>query len=370
MNKITENMCPSVGIAYRILVVDDEPGQRTLQREILAAPRYLVAEARNGAEAFAILAKQSFDVVLLDRCLPDMDGIEVCRRIRATQSECVLPIILVTGTHAGPRGVAEGFGAGASDYLQKPYHPMELTARVDAAVARKRLSDQLDNTESLLFTLARMVEAKDTHTGDHCTRLSHLAVVFGQKLGLDFEDLHALRRGGVLHDIGKLGVPDRIMLKNGPLTEDEWGLMRNHTVIGERLCAGLKSMCRTLPIIRSHHERWDGSGYPDGLRHMETPLLGRVFQIVDMYDALTHERSYKGPFSKDRVIQIFHDETARGWRDPELVGEFLNLLDQAPESLDVTEAVATDLGAQLFDALASGGYIDWAHPTKTQAQNA
>lgn len=210
---------------------------------------------------------------------------------------------------------------------------MELLARVTAAANQKRVTDQLDNAESMLFSLARMVEVKDKETGDHCSRLEHMATVFGKALGLNSQELIALRRGSVLHDIGKIGISDKILLKNGPLTEEEWIIMREHTVIGGDLCSNLKSMRLTAPSVRHHHERWDGSGYPNGFAGEEIPYLARVFQIIDIYDALASKRPYKEQFSTDKIISIFEQETAKGWRDPELVSAFLNILRERPQDL-------------------------------------
>jgi putative two-component system response regulator len=346
---------------YRVLVVDDEPTQRMLEREILEVPKYQVSEAANGAAALAILGEREFDAVLLDVRMPGMDGNEVCRRIRGELGLAMLPVIMVTG-FGGHDDLAISLREGANDFIRKPYHPMELIARVDSAVHHKRMTDQLDSAESVLFALARMVEAKDEYTGDHCTRLTHNAVVFGETLGLDAEELTALRRAGVLHDIGKLGIPDSILRKRGPLDPAEWDIMRQHTSIGAALCEPLKSMRLTAPIIRHHHEHWDGSGYPHGLAGEDIPLLARVFQIVDIFDALSFSRPYKPALPLQRVAAILEQETARGWRDPRLVPVFLDLLAKRPHDLlshDDLAREAEGLGASLFQDIARGGILDW-----------
>jgi putative two-component system response regulator len=228
-------------------------------------------------------------------------------------------------------------------------------------VSHKRLTDQFDSAESMLFALARMVEAKDGNTGDHCSRLSHNGVVLGKALGLGADELMALRRGGVLHDIGKLGIPDSILLKPGKLTEAEWVIMRQHVDIGARLVEGLKSMRLTVPIIRHHHERWDGSGYPDGLRGEEIPLLARVFQMVDIYDALAHARPYKPAMERLQVIEVLEAEAARGWRDPALTAIFLEIVKTHPETISVPVSSHDDLGLSLFSEIQSTGALDWDH---------
>ncbi len=203
---------------------------------------------------------------------------------------------------------------------------MELVARVRAAAHQKNLTDQLDSAESMLFTLARMVEAKDECTGNHCSRLSRISVRFGKSLELDEASLIALEQGGVLHDIGKLGIPDQILNKPGKLSDDEMAIMRTHTMIGYRLCEGLNSLRLTLPIIRHHHERWDGTGYPDGLAGEDIPLVARVFQLADIYDALRNERPYKKAFSLDKTVNIIEEEAADGLLDPHLTVKFIELV--------------------------------------------
>jgi putative two-component system response regulator len=332
---------------FRVLIVDDEPAQRALEREILEPPRYLTTEACNGLEALDLITRHDFDAVVLDKRMPGMDGEEVCRRIRDELGEAMLPIIMVTGSSTSEI-LPAGLRAGATDFIRKPYNADEFAARVESAINRKRLTDQLDSAEAVLFALARMVEAKDGDTGDHCTRLAHLSVRFGHELGLDAEQILALRRGGVLHDIGKLGIPERVLLKPGALNEAEWQVMRTHTVIGERLCSALKSFKLTVQIIRSHHERWDGSGYPDGTRGNDIPLLARVFQICDIFDALSHARPYKPSLPHAEVVRIMQEETARGWRDPELMRIFLAMLERDAATFDQTIA-DDDLGRSLFE---------------------
>ncbi|NOZ11019.1 MAG: response regulator [Gammaproteobacteria bacterium] len=343
---------------FRILIVDDQESHRKLGRAILPSPEFEVMEAQTGDEALSCIKDHEFDAVLLDKLMPGISGDEVCNRVRRDLDMPLLPLIIVTGTTAN-EDLESSLLAGANDFIRKPYAPMEMVARVRAAANNKRITDQLDNMESILFALARMVEAKDEITGDHCSRLEHMVVVFGKELGLSSQELLALRRGGVLHDIGKLGIPDSILLKKGPLDDKEWHIMRQHSTIGSHLCGGLKSMKLTLPIIRQHHERWDGGGYPDGLKGEEIQLLARVFQIVDIYDALVSERPYKKALSKDEVITIFEEEKQKGWRDPELVSIFLALLRNRPQDLLLPAQTKKDLGAQIFDDITATGVLNW-----------
>ena len=341
---------------YQILIVDDDPSHRFLEREILAEPEgcYQVTEAENGAQARKLMSSREFDAILLDKNLPDADGNQLCEYVRNDLHNDLVPLIMVTGSNT-TEDLTAGLNAGANDFVTKPFNPIELVSRIRSAVSHKRATDELDSAESLLFALARMVEAKDGTTGDHCTRLSFISVAFGQRLGLAKRELNALYRGGVLHDIGKLGIPDSVLLKNGPLTDDEWKVMRQHTVIGARLCSGLRSMRETVPIIRFHHERWDGSGYPDGLAGDNIPLLARIFQIVDIYDALANERPYKKALAQDEIIRILEDEIEKGWRDPELAYEFIKMINDNPEQLLLPKDLVKDSAELLVEDMMAIG---------------
>ena len=318
--------------AGRVLVVDDDPSQRKLERLILEERNFDIVEAANGSDAISMAGELELDAVLLDRYMPGLDGDEVCRMIREDLGNYLLPVIIISGDDS-PTALTATLNGSANDFIKKPYSPEELVARVKSSVNMKRLTDQLDNIETVLFSLARMVEAKDKNTGDHCLRLANICEVFGSALELSGEELEALRRGAILHDIGKLGVPDRILLKPGPLNEAEWRIMQQHTVIGYEICKHLRTLKTTLPIIRNHHERYDGSGYPDKLAGDNIPLLARVFQIADIYDALSSRRSYKEAMSSHEIIAVFQAEVEKGWRDPHLVRRFIELIKDCPAEL-------------------------------------
>jgi putative two-component system response regulator len=184
---------------------------------------------------------------------------------------------------------------------------------------------QVDETESILFALAEAVEQRDHEIAGHCEQVAFISVSLGIAMGLNMPSLQALYRGGYLHDIGKVGLPDSILFKPGKLTPQEWVIMRSHTTRGEEICRHLRTLAPVLPIIRHHHERWDGSGYPDGLQGDETPLLARILQMADIYDALISPRSYKEAMPPEQALRVIAEEAGRGWRDPEITDQFLRL---------------------------------------------
>jgi putative two-component system response regulator len=214
-----------------------------------------------------------------------------------------------------------GISSGADEFLTKPLHPDVVRTRIRAMLRNKAAIDSLEEAETILFALATAVEKRDKYTGDHCNRLAQYSVG-GAALGLARPQLVALYRGGFLHDIGKVSVPDAILFKKGPLTEEEWVVMRSHTTKGVEICRPMKTLAPVLPIIRNHHERWDGTGYPDGLKGEKIPLPARILQIVDIFDALTTARPYKPALSVAEALQILEEEARRGWRDAELVSLF------------------------------------------------
>ncbi len=319
---------------YKVLIVDDDAAQRDLQKDILCHPVFTSVEVENGEDALEMLKKDKFDVVLMDKTLPGINGDETCRRIRQELNLTLLPVIIVTGHHAY-QNIITSMQAGANDYIRKPYEINELTSRVKNFASNKRLTDNLDSADNMLFTIARMVEKRDKNTHNHCERVSYMTEAFARYLNLNLDERVALRKAGILHDIGKISLPDSILLKKGKLNEGEWQNMRQHPLIGEHLLKDLKSMKDVIPIVRSHHERWDGSGYPDGLVGEDIPFLARVFQFIDIYDALANERSYKEAFPLKKVIEIFEDETKKGLLDPELSRFFLDILNNKPELIEV-----------------------------------
>lgn len=323
----------------RILVVDDDDQLAAAVVRVLRGAGLEPQRVASAAAARACLAAAAFDAALIDINMPGESGIELVKSIRADDHTARLPVIFLTGS-IDETTLETAMAAGGDDYLVKPPRRRELLARVRAAAQRYRLIRDLDDAEAILMSLALSVEAKDGTTAGHCQRLSHYSVVLGRALGLPDADLQALRRGGFLHDLGKIGIPDAVLLKPGKLDEAEWAVMRRHVRIGAALLAPLRTMERTLPIVRYHHERYDGSGYLEGLRGEDIPLLARVFQVVDVYDALTNVRPYKPALTADNALGIIEAETGKGWWDPRITGIFVDLVRRTPELLDLPVAPA------------------------------
>jgi putative two-component system response regulator len=308
-----------------ILVADDQVANRELLEELLTQEGFKVICVADGTAALQELADTQVDLVILDVMMPHLTGFEVCEKIKTNPETYLIPVVLITAL-SDKQDRIEGIKAGADDFLTRPVDRTELLARVQSLLKLKFRTDELERAESVLFSLARSIEGKDPHTHGHCERLAEYSTGLGEYLGLPEDQITALRRAGVVHDIGKVAVPDAILLKPGRLTEAEWKIMREHPSVGERICAPLKSFRLVLPIIRHHHEKYDGSGYPDGLRGEAIPVAARVLQIVDVYDALTTERPYKQPFSSADALQIMKEEVAKGWWDPQIFEQFRQLM--------------------------------------------
>jgi putative two-component system response regulator len=308
-----------------ILVADDTESYRCLLSELLKAQGYTVLSAADGDEALAVLRSESVDLALLDVMMPRRTGFAACRMIKADPKTRLIPVVLITGLNNLEDRI-QGIECGADDFLSKPADRQELLARVRSLLKLKEFTDELENAETVLFSLALGVEAKDPYTEGHCQRLARYATALGKRLGLDEELQVALRRGGVLHDIGKIAVPEHILIKKGPLTPEERTVMEKHPLTGERICAPLKSLRNVLPIIRHHHERIDGSGYPDGLKGEQIPITARIITTVDIYDALTTDRPYRKAMPPSEALEQIHEETKRGWWDADLVGELQDMM--------------------------------------------
>ncbi len=320
-------------------MVDSEEINRRLLKAIFKTTPYQLLEARRASEATALLQSEKIDLVILDLMLPEMSGPELCRWMKARRSTQLIPVLMITNLQ-GVENEIVGISSGADEFLIKPLHPAVVRTRVRAMLRNKSLIDSLEEAETILLALAQTVEHRDKYTGQHCQRLAVASVMLGEALGLPSQDLTALYRGGYLHDIGKIGIPDAILFKQGGLTTEEWEVMRSHPIRGEEICSPMRSLGPVLPIIRGHHERWDGSGYPDGLAGEDIPLLARILQVADIYDALITERPYKPALSPEEAFVVMEEEVRRGWRDPELVPLFASTIQTNPNA-DLTSLEAS-----------------------------
>ena len=309
----------------KILIVAGDASKKRILREPLAGFEQEVIEVSTTSEAISAISLQRVDLILIDLSTPEVGAVEFCKTLRRADATRFISIFVIAQSDDVEAEVG-AINAGADEFLIAPLRIAGLRARLQASLRHKALLDSLDDSETVLFSLAKSVEAKDPDLGQHCQRLALMGAALGLALNLPAQDIFTLQRGGYLHDIGKIAIPDRVLYKAGPLTADEWETMKSHTVQGERICSRMKSLTPVLPIIRNHHERWDGSGYPDGLKAEQIPLLARVLQIADIYDALTTARPYKRSFSSDEAIAILREETAKGWRDPRLVSVFADIL--------------------------------------------
>jgi putative two-component system response regulator len=311
----------------RILVVDDNPNTMSLMNELLASRGYDVIAVGDAAEAETEIQRRTPDLILSDVIMPGKSGYELCRELKENVATRLIPFVLITGLTEREDRV-RGIEAGADDFLNKPIFPEELFARVKSLIKLKEFTDELETAESVLCTLGLSVESRDPYTEGHCERLADHATSLGRHLQLEEDEIVALRRGGYLHDLGKIAVPDEILKKGANLTSEEWIVMRRHPITGENICRPLKSLRLVLPIIRNHHEHFNGTGYPDGLDGQNIPLLARILQVVDVYDALRTARPYKPALSHDHAAITMREEAQAGLWDEELVGEFFTMLDK------------------------------------------
>ncbi|MEM9458329.1 MAG: two-component system response regulator [Myxococcota bacterium] len=355
------------GISARILVVDDEAGVRRVLNRLLSSEGYEVLEAASGQEALELLWTHGADTVLLDVMMPRMDGLEVCRRIRKNSRTAHTPVVFITAA-VDRQFRRQARKAGADDFLPKPFDEVELLARVNNTVRmklyydgltreRNRLRNEVDGrtraldeatdrlervTEELrvareetIARLARAAEFRDDETAAHLQRMSHYCYLIAQKKRLDPYTCEMLRIASPMHDVGKIGIPDHILLKPGRLTPDEYAVMKKHAEIGYQILSGSESPLVKLAanIAHTHHEKWDGSGYPRGLKDDSIPIEGRIAAVADVFDALTSERPYKKAWPIEDAVALL--ERGRGAHfDPELVDLFLGSMDEVLEIKD------------------------------------
>ena len=304
----------------RILVVDDDDRNLKLIAAMLRAHEYEVVKAFSGEEALSALRQIDFDLILSDVMMPYMDGFELCRRIKQNSTTRVIPVIMLTALDDISSKV-KAIESGADDFMNKPPNKMELFARIKSLVNLKRTNSKMTSIRNVIFSLANTVEAKDGYTQGHIERVSSLSVCIGRRTGLTESEVEALKLGGALHDIGKIAVPDQILNKPGPLSPEEWEIMRKHTDIGFKICLPLKdNLGIALSVVRHHHEKLDGSGYPDALKGDQIPMVARIMAVVDIYDALITDRPYRKGMSQADAIRILEEDGQKGKLDSGVIG--------------------------------------------------
>ena len=311
-------------LSATILVADDDTTSARFLQRLLTREGHHVRIVESAEAALSACEADPPDLILID-LVARGHAFDVCRRLKEHQSTRLIPVVIVTAlSESGER--LKGIEAGADDFVLKPFDITELRARVQSLVRLKRYTDELESAETVILGLGATIEARDPLTRGHCQRLAAYSMALGRSLGLNERDLSALERGGFLHDIGKIAVPDRVLLKGGALSAAESKVMREHPIVGDALCAGLRSLRSVRPIVRHHHERLDGTGYPDGLRFSQVPLLAQIVGIVDVFDALTTERPYRKPLDRRTAFSMLAEEADKGWRDRALVDAFIAAL--------------------------------------------
>jgi putative two-component system response regulator len=309
----------------KVLAVDDSQENLELIQALLSVAGYEVVTASNGEEALVVVEKESPDLILIDATMPRMDGFEVCALLKSKEETRLIPVVLVTPVQETEYKI-RGFEAGVDDFVHRPINSVELLARVKWLVRTKRLNDQLVNVENIILALAIAIEAKDPYTEGHVDRVASYALSLGKETGLAPWELQLLRKAAILHDVGKIGINESILLKPGPLTEEEFNHVKSHAIIGEKICRPLQQDRLILEVIRHHHERYDGKGYPDGLAGEDIPIAARIMAVVDAYDALTSDRPYRKRLSEGQALQILKQEAGKQF-DPKIAVPFISMLE-------------------------------------------
>ena len=305
----------------KILIIDENPLSRMTASDLLQLDGYEIVEAETEDAVFNNIDRHQPDLILLNAMMRGLDSFALCRQLKGNYSTNNIPVVFTTLTTNREERI-KAMEAGGSDVLVKPLNRIELSTRVKSLINQKRISDGFDRTEQVLLTIAKAIDSRSV-TKAGSMRVSSLVKSFGRYLGLRHDEIEDLAFAAHLHDIGTIAIPDAIMLKAGKLTESEKELIREHVSLGEEICQSLRHRRGVLPIVRHHHERWDGGGYPDGLSQADIPYLAQVFQIIDIYDALTSDRPHKQAYSPESALQIILEETKKGWRNPQLTEQFV-----------------------------------------------
>ncbi len=313
-----------------ILVVDDIPSNLELMEAVFMKEGFEVYTANDSSSALSIYKSRPVDAAVLDVMMPVTDGYELCKTLKEISGKRFFPVILLTALIDKPSKI-KGIVSGADDFISKPFDTYELIMKIRSLLKVKALNEELDHSEDIILTLAVAMEARDPYTKGHSARVSKLSADFVSFLGLPAEDKEEMKKAGILHDIGKICLSESILRKPGPLTKEEVEMIKTHTVLGEELCKPLVSMKKILPAIRSHHERWDGKGFPDALGREDIPLIARVLSIVDSFDAMVSVRPYRDRRSVKVTLETIKSERYSGQWDSDLVGYFLDMMYQVTE---------------------------------------
>jgi putative two-component system response regulator len=308
-----------------ILVVDDHAFNLEVMEGLLYGEGYKVLTASGGEEALKIAAGETVDLAILDVMMPGMNGFELCKRLKTMFGKGFFPVILVTALTELEDKIA-GLQAGADDFLTKPFHTVEFLTKIRSLLKLRTLQYAVEHSEDVIMALATSCEAKDPRSKGHSERVGNLAMELASYLGMQQDDSELLFKAGVLHDIGKIGIREDIVYKTTDLTEEEMRLFREHTRIGEDICKPLFSARHVLPAIRSHHERWDGRGFPDGLKGEDIPFFARVVAIANSFDAMVSNGPHRPHFSAGEAVLRMEQERFSGQWDPGLLRSFSGMM--------------------------------------------
>lgn len=306
--------------AGRVFVVDDDPEIRKILTAVLTRAGYQVESFSEAAPALGSIRENAPDLIMLDLELPDASGHDVLEQIRSDPSTRLLPVVILTG-HATKEEKLRAVREGVSDFMPKPFSPEELVPRVRSLVMLKQFADEHEHAERVILTLAKTIDARDPFTAGHSGRVAEYADHIAAGMGLDAVARMEMRRGALFHDLGKIVIPDAVLRKPGRLDAQERQIVEQHPAVGYELLSPMRTMRKTLPVVHHHHERLDGSGYPDGISGDAIPMAVRIVTISDIFDALTNDRAYREALRVETAFEILEDGVRQGWWDRHVLSE-------------------------------------------------